>query len=107
MGLLYMPTGSSTTPEPVDFIEVGDILIVPVGSSPPLDAVLMDSSPCTVFDELLRMGEVCPVLKALTDAVFAGTTNAGPAAAVVTVTNEVGKMMLDGIVDVIHDAMGK
>ncbi len=36
-----------------------------------------------------------------------GHTNAGPAAAVVTVANEVGKMMLDGIIDVVRDAMGK
>lgn len=106
-GLLYSPTGSSTTPEPVDFIEVGDVLIVPVGSSPPLDAVLTDSSPRTTFDESSLTGEARPVLKAPTDAVFAGTTNAGPAAAVVTVTNEVGKTMLDGIVGVVRDAMGR
>ncbi|KAF8583042.1 heavy metal translocatin [Ramaria rubella] len=106
-GLLYSMTASSTTSEQVDFLEVGDVLLVPAGASPPLDAVLLSSSPKTTFDESSLTGEARPVLKGPGDEVFAGTMNAGPAAAVVTVTHEVGRTMLDGIVGVVRDAMGK
>jgi P-type Cu+ transporter len=105
--LLYSTDTSTVTSEAVDFLEVRDVLLVPAGDSPPLDAVLADSSPKTTFDESSLTGEARPVLKAPGDEVFAGTTNAGPAAAVVTVTNDVGHTMLDGIVGVVQDAMGK
>ncbi|KAF8583040.1 heavy metal translocatin [Ramaria rubella] len=106
-GLLYSTAGSSTTLEQVDFLEIGDVLLVPTGASPPLDAVLTRSSPKTTFNESSLTGEARPVLKGPGDEVFAGTTNAGPAAAVVTITHEVGRTMLDDIVGVVRDAMGK
>ena len=86
---------------------MGDVLLVPAGASPPLDAVLAPSSPKTTFDESSLTGEARPVLKIPGDEVYAGTTNAGPAAAIVSVTNDVGNTMLDGIVEVVRDAMGK
>ncbi|KAF8501273.1 hypothetical protein JB92DRAFT_2794788, partial [Gautieria morchelliformis] len=106
-GLLYGVDTSSTTTELADFLDVGDILLVPAGASPPLDGVLAPSSSKTTFDESSLTGEARPVLKAPGDEVFAGTTNAGPAAAVVIVTKDVGHTMLDGIVGVVRDAMGK
>ena len=107
IGLLYSSITASTTPESVDFLEVGDVLLIPAGASSPLDGVLTHSSPKTTFDESSLTGEARPVLKAPGDEVFAGTTNAGPAAAVVTVTSDAGHTMLDGIVGVVRDAMGK
>ena len=107
IGLLYSSITASTTSESVDFLEVGDILLIPAGATSPLDAVLAHSSPKTTFDESSLTGEAHPVLKAPGDEVFAGTTNAGPAAAIVTVTSDVGHTMLDGIVGVVRDAMGK
>ena len=86
---------------------MGDILLVPAGASPPLDAILGSTSPKTTFDESSLTGEARPVLKVPGDEVFAGTTNAGPAAAVVTITKDVGHTMLDGIVGAVQDAMGK
>jgi P-type Cu+ transporter len=106
-GLLYAADTSSTTTELADFLEVGGILLIPAGASPPLEGILASSSPKTTFNESSLMGEAGPVLKVPGDEIFAGTTNVGPAAAVITISNDIGHTMLDGIVGVVCDAMGK
>jgi Cu+-exporting ATPase len=88
-----------------DYIEVGDELLIPSGASPPLDAIVLDNSPSTNFNESSLTGEAKPVLKSPGDVVYAGTTNAGPSAIRVRVTSR--ETVLDGIVAVVRDAMGK
>ncbi|SCV73577.1 BQ2448_7503 [Microbotryum intermedium] len=106
---LHTPAeASSTTQElEVDYFEVGDVLIIPSGSSVPLDAVLLTSSSPSNFDESSLTGESLPVVKQPGGAVFAGTTNLGPSAVLVRATSNAGSTMLDGIVQVVRDAMGK
>ncbi|SCZ95076.1 BZ3500_MvSof-1268-A1-R1_Chr11-3g03586 [Microbotryum saponariae] len=100
--------GSSITHElEVDYFEIDDILLVPSGSSVPLDAVVLPNSSSSNFDESSLTGESLPILKQSGDAVFAGTTNLGPSAVLVRATSNAGSTMLDGIVQVVRDAMGK
>jgi cation transport ATPase len=110
-GLLFTDAAARTTSptEEVDaaFIEVDDLILVPAGSSPPIDGVISEKSSSTSFDESALTGEARPVLKKPGDAVYAGTINAGPAAATVRVTSVVGHSMVDGIADAVRDAMGK
>lgn len=91
----------------VDFIEVGDVLLVPVGSSPPLDCILAESSPQTSFDESSLTGESRPVIKGPGDQIFSGTINAGPSAAVAIVESGQGSNVIDSIVRSVRDAMGR
>lgn len=91
----------------VDFIEVGDILLVPVGSSPPLDCILTESSPQTSFDESSLTGESRPLVKSPGDQVFSGTVNTGPSAAIVEVQNGQGASIIDSIIRSVQDAMGR
>lgn len=110
-GTLYNPgakDGEMTTEEvDASMIEVGDVLLVPSGSSPCLDGQLIDSSSSSNFEESSLTGESRPVAKGPGDDVFAGTINLGPSAVLVKVTKGQGSTMLDGIVTVVRDAMGK
>lgn len=110
-GLLYKQndlTGEGGT-ELVEasFIEVGDILLIPSGSAVPLDSTLLPMSSSSSFDESSLTGESMPVLKQSEDFVFAGSTNLGPSAVIVRVEKHSGETMIDGIVDVVRDAMSK
>ncbi|KIJ47550.1 hypothetical protein M422DRAFT_163902, partial [Sphaerobolus stellatus SS14] len=91
----------------VILLEIGDAVLVPVGSSPPLDGILAAKSPLASFTEASLTGEAAPVPKKSGDTVFAGTINAGPNAAVVMITSLPGHTMLDGIVGIVRDAMGR
>ncbi|KAK4699686.1 hypothetical protein P7C70_g6571, partial [Phenoliferia sp. Uapishka_3] len=106
------PTTSSSPSDsnkatPVDFLEVGDTLIIPSGSSVPLDSILLPNSPSSTFDESSLTGESAPILKSPTDSVYSGSTNLGPSAVLVRVTSHAGETMLDTIVRAVGDAMAK
>lgn len=110
-GMLVSPADDSSNArvEEVDavFVEVGEQLLVPTGSSPPLDGTLIKDSSPTSFDESALTGESRPVLKQSGDNVFAGTINAGPTAATLHVTSSLGSSMVDSIANAVRDAMGK
>lgn len=59
---------------PVDLLEVGDIVRVPAGSTPPADGVIVSLEP-THFDESSLTGESRSVVKNTGDDVFVGTIN--------------------------------
>lgn len=90
----------STVITELDFFEVGDHVLIPSGSSAPLDSVLLPASATSSFDESSLTGEAVPVLKAPGDQVFAGSTNLGPSAVVARVSSAPGETMIDGIVQV-------
>jgi|SRR5579862_7873057 len=58
----------------IDMLEVGDIVRVVAGSSPPSDGTVI-SEEKTAFDESLLTRESKPVTKTKGDQVFAGTIN--------------------------------
>lgn len=60
----------------VNLLEVGDIVRVLLGSTPPADGVIV-SSEGSAFDESSLTGESKPVKKAAGDRVFVGTINKG------------------------------
>lgn len=82
-----------------DMLEVGDIVRVPNGSTPPGDGVIISGT--SKFDESSLTGESRPVHKEVGDSVYVGTINAG---GVVTVKLEAigGQSMLDKIVDIVR-----
>ena len=60
---------------PVDQLEVGDRVTVPLGASPPTDGIIIDGA--TYFDESSLTGEARPVYKTIGDQVFGDTINKG------------------------------
>lgn len=98
-------TSNTIQPIELDFLEVGDHLLIPSGSSVPLDSILVPNSSPSSFDESSLTGESIPVLKSPGDPVFAGSTNLGPSAVIAKVTSHAGETMIDGIVQVVRDAM--
>jgi len=106
-GLLISSPGAAPEQLPTILLEAGDTVLVPVGSSPPLDGIMADNSPLASFNESSLTGEAAPVSKKPGEAVYAGTINAGPNATLVKLTSLPGQTMLDGIVGVVRDAMGR
>jgi heavy metal translocating P-type ATPase len=82
-----------------DMLELGDIVKVPNGSTPPGDGIIISGS--SKFDESSLTGESRPVHKQVGDNVYVGTINAG---SVVTIKLEAigGQSMLDKIVDIVR-----
>ena len=60
----------------VDVLEIGDIVRVPHGSTPPADGTIV-SPEGSQFDESSLTGESRPITKKVGDAVFVGTINRG------------------------------
>jgi P-type Cu+ transporter len=88
----------------VDLLEVGDVVRVLRGASPPADGtvVLGDST----FDESSLTGESRLITKNAGDQVFAGTVNTGKPISV-RVTKISGASMLDQIVKVVREGQTK
>ncbi|KIJ26924.1 hypothetical protein M422DRAFT_236342 [Sphaerobolus stellatus SS14] len=106
-GLLISSVKSPPEEVSTLLLEIGDTVLVPVGSSPPLDGILADNAHETCFSESSLTGEAVPVPKRPGDLLFVGTINEGPNAALMKVTSLPGHTMLDGIVGVVRDAMGR
>jgi Cu+-exporting ATPase len=69
--------GSIIQKVPVDFLEIGDVVRVPSGSTPPRDGIVAFGH--SVFDESSVTGESKPIKKNPGDQVFLGTINIGQA----------------------------
>lgn len=100
-------SASKTEEVDIAFLEVGDLVLIPAGSAPPLDGILIDDSTPTSFDESTLTGESRPVLKQPGDAIYSGTVNAGPAAARIRITSSLGNSMIDCIASAVRNAMSK
>jgi P-type Cu+ transporter len=68
------PSNSNVEKIPADLLEVGDIVRVPPGSTPPADGTIV-SSDATYFDESSLTGESQNVMKTTGDHIFVGTIN--------------------------------
>jgi P-type Cu+ transporter len=67
--------GSTVQKVPADLLEIGDVVRVPNGATPPIDGVIV-SGP-SLFDESAVTGESKPIKKDSGDHVFLGTINIG------------------------------
>jgi Cu+-exporting ATPase len=83
-----------------DLLEVGDIVRVYHGTSPPFDGVVVEGN--SIFDESSLTGESRPVKKASGDTVFSGTLNKG-APIQVKITTIAGTSMLDQIITAVRE----
>ncbi|KAH8732750.1 E1-E2 ATPase-domain-containing protein [Phaeosphaeriaceae sp. PMI808] len=83
-----------------DLLEVGDIVRVHSGTSPPFDGLLLDSN--SSFDESSLTGESRPVKKSHGDTVYSGTINRGPPGKV-KITSVFGTSMLDQIIAAVRE----
>ena len=87
-----------------DLLEVGDRVIVPRGSSPPADGIIVTG--LGQFDESSLTGECRTVKKGPGETVFVGTVNTGDPITV-EVTKIGGTSMLDQIVAVVREGQTK
>ena len=90
---------------PVDMLEVGDTVVVPHGTSPPSDGVVVSSGDY-LFDESSLTGESKPVKKVANDKVFVGAVNAGQPVQI-QITDIGGTTMLEQIVSVVREGQTK
>ena len=99
-------TTSAADVERIDasLLEVGDVVLVPHGSTPPADGTIMEGS--TNFNESSLTGEARAVAKCKGDNVFTGAINIGEAIKI-RVTDVGGSSMLDQIVAVVREGQTK
>ncbi|KAI4122216.1 MAG: hypothetical protein LQ338_005939 [Usnochroma carphineum] len=95
---------STTRKINVDLLEIGDIVIVPHGSSPPADGTVVTGS--SKFNESSLTGEARDVSKNEGDVVYAGTVNTGDPVQVM-VTSLGATSMLDQIISVVREGQTK
>ncbi|KAI1457006.1 heavy metal translocatin [Annulohypoxylon moriforme] len=88
----------------VDMLDVGDIIRITNGASPPCDGKIVRGE--TSFDESSLTGESFPVSKAANDDVFAGTVNMDRPV-LVQITGSAGQSMLDQIVAIVREGQAK
>ncbi|KAI4254340.1 MAG: hypothetical protein LQ352_003158 [Teloschistes flavicans] len=103
------PNGSEKSSWPtqrvsVDLLEIGDVVLVPSGSSPPADGIIVTGS--SRFNESSLTGEAREVGKGEGDQVFTGTINSGDPVQV-QVTSLDGTSMLDKIITVVREGQSK
>jgi Cu+-exporting ATPase len=94
----------ATRKVPVDFLEIGDIVSIALGSSPPADGIVVAGT--SNFDESSLTGEPLLIPKSPGDTVYAGTINHGQVinARVVKIG---GETLLDEIVNVVREGQNK
>ncbi|KAL8770546.1 MAG: hypothetical protein Q9209_003802 [Squamulea sp. 1 TL-2023] len=95
---------SNTQTISVDLLEIGDVVVVPSGASPPSDGTIASGS--SRFNESSLTGESREVPKAEGDQVFAGTVNTGNPVQV-EITGLGGTSMLDQIISVVREGQTK
>lgn len=98
------PSHSNTERVDVNLLEVGDVVMVPHGSSPPADGIIVEGS--TNFNESSLTGEARAIAKRQGDTVFVGAINIGDPISFRT-TGVGGTSMLDQIVAVVREGQTK
>lgn len=93
-------SGQQTKQINADLLEIGDVVRVPHGGSPPCDGHVIEGEAC--FNESSLTGESRPVKKSVGDEVFSGTMNTGGPISI-RASGISGASMLDQIVDVVRE----
>lgn len=83
-----------------DLLEIGDIVCVHHGNSPPFDGVIVDGS--SSFDESSITDESRPVKKNIGDCIYSGTVNKATPVRI-KVTTISGTSMLDQIINAVRE----
>ncbi|RAH63819.1 putative copper resistance-associated P-type ATPase [Aspergillus aculeatinus CBS 121060] len=89
----------------VDMLEIGDVVSIPHGASPPADGVVVGTGSYQ-FDESSLTGESKPVHKSAGDPVYTGSVNVGQPADV-KVTALGSSSMLDQIISVVREGQSR
>ncbi|CAK44281.1 hypothetical protein ASPNIDRAFT_37207 [Aspergillus niger ATCC 1015] len=89
----------------IDLLEIGDVVSIPHGASPPADGVVVGSASYQ-FDESSLTGESKPVHKSAGDQVYTGSVNVGQPVEV-KVTAIGGSSMLDQIISVVREGQSR
>ncbi|KAJ5760541.1 ATPase P-type K/Mg/Cd/Cu/Zn/Na/Ca/Na/H-transporter [Penicillium odoratum] len=95
----------SMTRVAVDLLEVGDIVRIPHGASPPADGTVVGEG-AYQFDESSLTGESRPVKKESGEQVYTGSVNLGQPVQI-QVTELGGSSMLDQIIAVVREGQSK
>lgn len=90
---------------PADLLEIGDIVNIPHGTSPPTDG-FVDQDGTFLFDESSLTGESKLVKKVRGDTILTGSVNSSDPVRIV-VKELGGKSMLDQIIAVVRDGQAK
>ncbi|RHZ57362.1 hypothetical protein CDV55_100866 [Aspergillus turcosus] len=89
----------------VDLLEIGDVVSIPHGASPPADGVIIGQN-VYQFDESSLTGESKPVQKSAGDQVFTGSVNVGQPVKI-KITALGGSSMLDQIISVVREGQSR
>jgi Cu+-exporting ATPase len=89
----------------VDMLEIGDVVRIPRGTSPPCDGIIIEGE-ASNFDESSLTGESKPVSKTTGDEVYCGTVNKN-APVSVRVTKVSGASMLDQIIQIVREGQSR
>ena len=102
--ILVEPGEGTDRRVPIDLLEIGDIVKVPHGASPPFDGILLDNA--AAFDESSLTGESRLVNKEVGQTVYSGTVNKqGPVS--IRISTISGSSMLDQIIKVVREGQTK
>ncbi|KAI6038508.1 heavy metal translocatin [Pisolithus marmoratus] len=104
-GTLSVIPGRKLEKVSVDLLEVGDVVRVLNGSSPPCDGTIVSNTD-TLFDESSLTGEAKLVKKKTGDQVFVGTINSSKVVDM-RVDAVGGTTMLDHIIDVVREGQAR
>ncbi|EZF34790.1 hypothetical protein H109_00686 [Trichophyton interdigitale MR816] len=99
------PNNSSIQRVPVDLLDIGDIVVIPHGGSPPADGNITGTDSYK-FDESSLTGESMPATKSKGDKVFSGSVNVGRPVSI-EITDLGSTSMLDQIVAVVREGQAK
>lgn len=100
--VLVTETGDSKVD--TDLLEIGDVVRIHHGASPPFDGEVLEGT--SVFDESSLTGESRPVKKTAGDVVFSGTMNKGGPVKI-RITSVSGTSMLDQIIAAVREGQTK
>lgn len=89
----------------IDLLEIGDVVSIPHGASPPTDGVI-DQDGSFLFDESSLTGESRPVSKSRGDTILTGSVNISDPVRI-SVKELGGKSMLDQIIAVVRSGQAK
>ncbi|KAE8418822.1 E1-E2 ATPase-domain-containing protein [Aspergillus pseudocaelatus] len=89
----------------IELLDVGDIVSIPHGASPPADGVVVDTNTYQ-FDESSLTGESRPVKKSAGDPIYTGSVNVGQPLKI-KVSAVGGTSMLDQIIAVVREGQSR